>query len=179
MLRARLFLNLLPFVVILLAIGLYAIVLFSRLANAVDTTVTEDYRSLMAAQAMSLALAGMDREIWMAAGRMNAPNPALTENQKQFEQNLATQLKSAPLPDEAELNQQLAGEYHALQQSLAKLSSLTNAAAQHQVYDREIVPTVLRLNAYLEKVRDLNHQTILATSQNTQKITAEITRLML
>ena len=49
MLRTRLFLNLLPFVVILLAVVLYAIVLFSRLANSVDTTVTEDYRSIIAA----------------------------------------------------------------------------------------------------------------------------------
>ena len=67
MLRARLFLNLLPFVVILMAVGLYAIVLFSRLANSVDTKVGENYRSLVAAQEMRLALTGMEREAWVVA----------------------------------------------------------------------------------------------------------------
>jgi hypothetical protein len=63
MLRTRLFLYLTPFVVILLAVGVYAIVLFARLANVVDASVTNSYRSFTAASAMSLALAGMDREV--------------------------------------------------------------------------------------------------------------------
>ena len=64
MLRTRLFLSLLPFVAILLATGLYAIVLFSHLATAVDTTVAENYRSVVGAQEMNLALSEMDRESW-------------------------------------------------------------------------------------------------------------------
>ena len=63
MLRTRLFLHLTPFVVILLAVGAYAIVLFARLANVVDASVTDSYQSFTAASAMSLALAGMDREV--------------------------------------------------------------------------------------------------------------------
>ena len=69
MLRTRLFLYLTPFVVILLAVGVYAIVLFARLANSVDASVTNNYQSFTAASAMSLALAGMDREVsWVVAG---------------------------------------------------------------------------------------------------------------
>ena len=52
MLRTRLFLNLLPFVAILLATGVYAMVLFSRLAANVNIIVTDNYRSVMAAQAI-------------------------------------------------------------------------------------------------------------------------------
>jgi hypothetical protein len=63
MLRTRLFLYLTPFVIILLAGGAYAIVLFARLANSVDASVTNNYQSFTAASAMSLALAGMDREV--------------------------------------------------------------------------------------------------------------------
>ena len=48
MLRTRIFLNLVPFVIILLAIGIYAIVLFSRLANRVDATVSQSYGSVTA-----------------------------------------------------------------------------------------------------------------------------------
>ena len=69
MLRTRLFLYLTPFVVILLAVGVYAIVLFARLASSVDAPVTNSYQSFTAASAMSLALAGMDREVsWVISG---------------------------------------------------------------------------------------------------------------
>ncbi len=178
MLRTRLFLNLLPFVVILLAVGLYAIVLFSRLANSVDTTVTEDYRSIIAAQAMSLALAGMEREVWVSAGKRNAESKVFAENQRRFEENRAGLLKSISLPGEEELNRQLATHYDAFKAGLARLGSADSPQSQHQVYDQEIVPGVLRLNAVLGKIRDLNQQAILATSHNIERITRDVTRLM-
>ena len=54
MLRTRLFLNLTPFVILLLGIGIYAIVLFSRITTNVDVTVTGNYRSVQAVQKMKL-----------------------------------------------------------------------------------------------------------------------------
>jgi hypothetical protein len=41
MLRTRLFLNLLPFVMVVLGVGAYAVLLFSRLASEVDLSVAE------------------------------------------------------------------------------------------------------------------------------------------
>jgi len=169
-----------PFVVILLAIGVYAIVLFSRLANSVDASVTEKYRSVMAAQAMTLALAGMDREVpWISGGERNPDSQAFAEHQKQFETNLAIELKSLMLPGEKELSQELASQYHTFQEAMGRISALRKSEAQHQVYDDEIMPSVRTMNALLEKIRDLNHEAVLATSQSIQRITRDVTRLML
>src|SRR6266853_1506458 len=180
MLRTRLFLNLMPFVVILLAIGVYAIVLFSRLANSVDANVTEKYRSVMAAQAMTLALAGMDREVpWISGGERNPDSQAFAEHQKQFEANLAIELKSLMLPGEKELSQELAAQYHSFQEAMSRISALRKSDAQHQVYDDEIMPGMRTMNALLEKIRDLNNEAVLATSQSIQRITRDVTRLML
>ena len=179
MLRTRLFLNLLPFVVILLATGVYAIVLFSRLAASVDTTVSEHYRSVLAAQQMNLALAGIDREVWAAAGAgAAASTKALAEHQQRFEENLALQLKNNSLPGESDLNQQLAAKYQALRKALAALSSPGPTASKHQVYEREIAPGLLGVRVLLDKILGLNQQAILATSENVQKITRDVTRLM-
>ena len=178
MLRTRLFLNLLPFVVILLAIGLYAIALFSRLANSVDTTVTGNYRNLLAAQAMSLALAELEREVWVSTKTQIADVRAMAGYQKQFEENLAVQFQSASLPGEKDLNQQLTANYRELQQTLNTLRSLPKGESQSQAYEKSVVPTVLKMNALLEKIRDLNHQAILSTRQNLQNVTAKVTRLM-
>ena len=48
--RRRIFLGLLPLVILLIAVGCYAVVLFSRLGGAVDVILRENYRSVIAAQ---------------------------------------------------------------------------------------------------------------------------------
>jgi hypothetical protein len=66
MLRTRLIFNLLPFVVLLMAIGIYGIMLFSRITENVDVSVTGNYRSVRAIQQMKLALARMQGGVLMA-----------------------------------------------------------------------------------------------------------------
>src|SRR5262249_12566956 len=152
MLRTRLFLNLLPFIVILLAIGAYALVLFSRLGNSVDTAVTENYRSIMAAQAMNLALAGIEKEVWVSAASQRPATRSFAEEQKRFEDNLALQLKSVSLPGEKELNRQLTTNYAAFKAALARLDAGRDPAGGQSVYQKEVVPGMLRLEAALEKI---------------------------
>jgi two-component system, NtrC family, sensor histidine kinase KinB len=179
MLRTRLFLNLSPFVVILLATGVYAIVLFSRLAASVDANVSEHYRSVLEAQRMDLALAGIDHEVWTVA-RMGdtRTNQTFLEHQQRFEDNLAAQLKNTSLPGERELNQRLATRYQALQQALAGMSSAGSAIDRKQVYELEFVPALFELKLLLDKIRTLNQRAIMATSDTVQRITSDVRRLM-
>jgi signal transduction histidine kinase len=179
MLRTRLFLNLLPFVVILLAIGVYAIVLFSRLANSVDATVTDNYRSILAAQSMSLALAEMERERRLDTGRPTSDNQAFAQHQARFEENLPLLLKREDLPREKDLKQQLVTNYNAFKAATARIGSSVQAETKRLIYQQEIVPAVLRMNLLLENIRDVNQKAFLLTSQNIQKITREVTRLMI
>ena len=178
MLRTRLFLNLLPFVVILLAAGSYAVILYSRLARDVEVRVTESYGSLQAAQEMSLALAGMESDIWLTTTQPESARPTFATNQQHFEQNLAVQLKCESLPGASELNAQLNADYQAFRQALTRLSSSTNAD-RRSVYQQAVVPGALKLNASLKKIRDLDHEIILGTSGDIQEITREVMRLMI
>ncbi len=177
MLRTRLFLNLLPFVVTLGAIGVYAIVLFSRLANSVDATVARNYRNVLAAQAMTAALAGMEREAWAVAGNQSEASAAFARHQQRFEANLAIQLEGAPMPREAE-SRQLATNYQAYKAAMVKMGASSTPENQRRVYEQELVPAALRLNVLLEKIRKLNHLAILATSAKIQKVNLEASRLM-
>jgi signal transduction histidine kinase len=180
MLRTRLFLYLTPFVVILLAVGAYAIVLFARLANIVDASVTNNYQSFTAASAMSLALAGMDREVsWVIAGPRVSNKNALMEYRKHFETNLDLLLKASTLPGEIALTQQVATNYQTFLKAVDTISSLDSPENQRQVYERDVVPSGQMMNLLLGKIHDLNHKAILATSQNIRTITQEVTRLMI
>src|SRR5664280_62106 len=91
MLRTRLFLSLLPFVIILLAMGVGAVALFSRMAAGVDMAVGGHYQSILSAQAMSQALAGMEREMQFAAVTRSTDNKLFNEYQNKFEEYLALQ----------------------------------------------------------------------------------------
>ena len=56
----------------LLAIGVYAIVLFSQHREHVDVTVTENYRSVLAVQQMKLALTRMEEGVLTAQAATSA-----------------------------------------------------------------------------------------------------------
>jgi signal transduction histidine kinase len=180
MLRTRLFLYLTPFVVILLAVGAYAIVLFARLANVVDASVTDSYQSFTAASAMSLALAGMDREVsWVISGPRVSNKNALLEYRKHFETNLDLLIKASTLPGEGDLSLNVATNYQAFLKAVDTISSLDNPENQRQVYARDVVPSGQTINLLLQKIHDLNHKAMLATSQNIRNITQEVTRFMI
>jgi two-component system, NtrC family, sensor histidine kinase KinB len=103
---------------------------------------------------------------------------ALAGPQKRFEVNLALQLKSKSLPGESDLNERLAAKYQALCQALAALHSPGTAVNKHRLYEREFAPGLLELRVLLDKILSLNQKAILATSENVQKITRDVTRLM-
>src|SRR6266852_3731590 len=132
MLRTRLFLNLLPFVAILLATGAYAIVLFSRLTASIDTTVAGQYRSVVAAQQMILALSGMDREAWAATGGGAANSSAFDQYRKRFEENLALHLRNTTSIGEKELNRQLTADYESFRRSVIKLGTISEPRIRTQ-----------------------------------------------
>jgi two-component system, NtrC family, sensor histidine kinase KinB len=180
MLRTRLFLYLTPFVVILLAVGAYAIVLFARLANVVDASVTNSYQCFTSASSMSLALSGMDRELsWVISGPRVSNKNALLEYRKHFETNLDLLIKASTLPGEMALSLNVATNYQAFLKAVDRISAIDSPDNQRQVYEQEVVPSGQMINLLLGKIHDLNHKAILGTSQNIRKITREVTHLMI
>ena len=90
MLRTRIFLNLIPFIVILIAVGAYALFLFSRLANTVDQTITENYHSDAAAVEMMLAVERMDAALDRSRKEEKSSAKLMFDtNRRIFEEKLA------------------------------------------------------------------------------------------
>jgi len=178
MLRTRLLLNLLPFVVMLLATGVYAMILFSRLTRSLDTAIAENYRGVVATRRMLSALTEMDRGVWASATTTEGGDLKLGDPLKHFETDLSLQLGNTSLPGERELNQQLAASFQAFTNALVGLGSLHDPASRHRLYEGELVPNLLKMKVFLDKILDLNEQAILATSQKTRAITRDVRRMM-
>ena len=73
-LKSKLLIGLLPTLVILAALGLWAIVMFYRLGNNIDVILRENYRSVLSAERMKEAIERMDSAfssrsstVWMPA----------------------------------------------------------------------------------------------------------------
>ena len=129
---------------------------------------------------MSLALAGMDREVsWVISGPRVSNKNALLEYRKHFETNLDLLLKASTLPGERDLSLNVATNYQAFFKAVDTISSLDSPENQRQVYARDVVPSGQTINLLLQKIHDLNHKAMLATSQNIRNITQEVTRFMI
>ena len=180
MLRTRLFLNLAPFVVILLAIGVYAIVLFSRLVEGVDLVVMKNYQSVVGMQTMEVALAKMQGGVLMAFENIEALGQQIfSENARLFETNLNAQLKSATPGQERALSQQLKSNYRSLHATGLRIFEETQKETCQQLYNTEFYPALARVTDQLRAIRDLNHQAILRTKDSAGQSVRDVTRLMI
>ena len=179
MLRTRLFLNLVPFIIILMAVGLYAIALFSRLGKSVDQTVMGSYQSVMAVQTMERALARMDEGILQAIkGEKNSGRAFFEASRTVFEQNLERKLDSLAVPRQDRVVRQLVTNYQAFHRASTNILTLDKQREQRKVYDQSVYPRLLAMNVLLAEVRQRNHKAILSTSVSIQKIIEDVTRLM-
>lgn len=167
MLRTRIVLHLIPFVLILTAVGAFAMVLVSRLAASVDQTVTENYQRDNAAAKMVEAADRMDT----ALQRSRTEDPAAAQlmfdtNARLFEEQLTTQSSNRLAQAQAELLQQLRTNFVALRFEGAQMFRPdTPATEQHAIYDQQIIPKKLAIDVLLERWREANKKDIFGTAE--------------
>src|SRR4051794_38971051 len=89
-LRIKLLIGLTPLLAIVVGLGLWAIVMFSRLGGNIDVILKENYRSVLAAEGMKEALERMDSALLFAiGGEERQGRDQLDEFRPLFERSLA------------------------------------------------------------------------------------------
>jgi NtrC-family two-component system sensor histidine kinase KinB len=180
MLRTRIFLNLIPFVAILIAVGVYAMILFSQLANSVGKTVTDNYQGNAAANNMSEALARMDAALQRSRTE-EIPTLRLMfdTNARIFEEGLATQFTNSAVATQTNVLFQLRTNFTALRFVGAEmLNPDAPRLQQRTLYDNQVVPRTLAINLLLDRVREAIKENIFATAKTIQRINRTITSLL-
>ncbi len=179
MLRTRLFLNLAPFLLILLAVGFYAATLFPGITTDAYLTVAADYRSVRAAQQMELALTRMEEGVLLAMEDNKDLGAAIFEqNRIAFEDNLRAQLENGKTDKEKDLNVRLRNNYLAVSKAGGNILSLTDPAEQRAAFKLNLEPGLPTMDNLLRQIRELNESAILTTPENVNKITWSVTRSM-
>lgn len=179
MLRTRLFLNLAPFLLILLAVGFYAATLFPGITTDAYSTVASNYRSVRAAQQMEVSLTRMQEGLLEAMQDERDIGAAIFEtNRIVFESNLETQLANGKSPREKDINTRLRNNYLAISKAGANILSLTDPVEQRRAFKLNIETGVPAIENLLGDIRRLNENAILQTPDNVSKITWRVTRSM-
>src|SRR3954470_2990868 len=111
-LRTKLLIGLTPLLALMLGLGLWAIVMFSRLGGDIDVILRENYRSVLAAQNMKEALERMDSALLFAIGGQEArAREQFGESRPTFEANLRIERGNVTLPGEGQLADELSSHY--------------------------------------------------------------------
>src|SRR5262249_53881398 len=111
-LRTRLLIGLTPLLAIMVALGLWAIVMFSRLGNDIDVILRENYQSVLYAQNMKEALERMDSALLFAlAGEPQQAREQFDEHRPAFERNLKKEQGNITLAGEQQIVDKLAASY--------------------------------------------------------------------
>jgi len=180
-LRTRIFLNLIPFTVILIGVGAYALFLFSRLANTVGGTVTDNYLANSAAQNMAVALSRMDTALQRS--RTGDKDPArlmFDTNARIFEESLASQSTNTAIVAHSDVLLQLHTNFTAFRfVNNEMLTPESQRTELRSLYDNQIVPRTLSINLLLDGMKKTVADNIFATGKTIQRINHTITSLLI
>lgn len=179
MLRTRLLLNLLPFPLILLGIGAYAVVLFVRLAREFDRVVTMNYQTVMASQDMSLSLARIQSAVRI--GIDSSPEEASIIFRRQvarFEDQLLRQRSGAGSARVRNLTAELGVAFEQLRASGAKTLAAADRMDRRRDYDQVFYPATLGIQLLLDELGQAGRRAILVANESAERILRQVTVLM-
>ena len=106
--KRRIFLGLAPIFVLIVAMGAYAVFLFSKLGSEVDMVLRENYQSVIAGQKMKETAERMDSALsYSLLGEEQRGRQLYNDALPKFEEGLRTELGNITLPGEGTLAHQI------------------------------------------------------------------------
>jgi NtrC-family two-component system sensor histidine kinase KinB len=180
MLRTRIFLSLIPFILILLGVGGLALYLFSQLANKVDQTIAENYLRDAAAVEMMLAVERMDTALDRARKEERSSAQMMFDtNSRIFAQKLQAELtNTAALTEWPGLPQLQTNFNFLLLLSTDMFSTNLTAEAEDQKYNETIIVTD-NLKRALSGLREEIRKNIFATGNSIQRTSRTFTTMLI
>lgn len=157
MLRLRLFFGFLPVLLILLAVGIYATWVVSRLAGDKGTVLIRNYHSATAVQQMDQAVMQVALAVRSAIEDPKGNERQLFEAEvKDFRQNLELKLAATSTEEERQLTAEMTTSFEAYCEAARGIFAQTNVVQQRAMYRGQIEPRVTILTDLADRIYALN-----------------------
>ncbi len=177
--KRRIFFGIAPILLLVAAIGIYAIVLFRSLGSKIDLLLKENYRSVVAGQQMKESLERMDSAAFFTLVGEDARGRQLyQQNEPIFAQNLRIEEHNVTLPGEQALADSLHSLFANYSSEIAKFWNLTDLQQKRQVYFETLLPVATRIKDSAQEVIRINEENMLAENQEARTLSSKSIRLM-
>jgi signal transduction histidine kinase len=180
-LNRRLLLGITPVLAILLAVGIYAIVLFLHLGGAIDVILRENYDSVVASQNMQLASERMNAGLLLMLGGEEEKGKALFQQFLPFfEKNSDAEAHNITLPGEGDLERQVQ-QLHATYIAAADkfFAMAPGDPARRALYFRELLPTSQDVTETAGKILVLNRDNMVTANVEARRLGHDASRYMI
>jgi signal transduction histidine kinase len=180
-LNRRLLLGIAPVLLIFLAVGIYAIFLFSKLGGAIDVILRENYRSVVASQNMKEATERMNSGLLlMLGGDETAGRQLFQQNVPVFEANSAVEAQNITLPGEGALEQNIQGLHAKYLAGAAQFFRLpANDPARRALYSNQLLPTSTAVDDTAHRILELNQQNMVDANDAARRQSRDASRYMI
>ena len=176
MLRNRILLGVAPLILLLMVIGSYAVWLFVRLGGAVNTTLRENYTSIVAMRDLREAAKNVDHALFAyhaGAEDLSQTRASVAAQAALCRRNVEAELAIITEPGEREAANDLKAQDEAfLAAAMAALSSEASTPAGVQ-------PTLDRLLTAAAVIQDINERAMQQKDQRARETARQSTRVML
>lgn len=170
-LRGKLLLAQIPVGLALALVGLVAILAVSLLGTSSQEILSENYRSVLAAQRMKESLERVDSAaLFFATGRKELSLQPAAANRKRFEAELRIEETNITEPGEREAAATVRRLWDDYQKKLDEFLQRKDAAGLVDYYFRVLQPDFTRLKDAADQILDLNQDAMVQKSDAAQKI---------
>jgi signal transduction histidine kinase len=178
--KRRIFLGLAPLFILLVAIGLYAVTLFSKLGSQVDVVLRENFRSVLAGQQMKEAAERMDSALFFSlAGEGERGRQLYAQSLPSFREALRTELGNITVPGEAELAEKLKRSHEAYVARAETFWATPDIEARRQMYFGEMLPAFTNIKDTAQEIIRINQDNMIQADREARRLAAQSTRYMI
>jgi signal transduction histidine kinase len=180
-LNRRLLLGIAPVLLIFLAVGIYAIFLFSKLGGAIDVILRENYRSVVASQNMKEATEQMNSGLLlMLGGEENQGRQLFRQYVPVFETNSDIESRNITLPGEGALEKTVQSLHAKYLAEAAQFFLLPPAdPVRRTFYFNQLLPTSTAVNDTANRILEINRQNMVDANDAARRQSREASHYMI
>jgi NtrC-family two-component system sensor histidine kinase KinB len=180
-LNRRLLLGTAPVLLIFLAVGIYAIFLFSKLGGAIDVILRENYQSVVASQNMKESAERMDSGLLLMLGGEEQQGRALFQQYVPvFEKNSDIEAHNITLPGEGDLEATVQQQHEKYMLAATQFMALSPAGpARRALYFAQLLPTFTEINQTANHILEINQQNMVEANDAARRQSRDASRYMI
>lgn len=178
--KRRIFLGLTPLFLLLIAMGGYAVSLFSRLGNSIDVILRENFVSVLAGQQMKETAERMDSALLLPLlGEEERGREMYAQNARSFGEALAREKQNITLPGEQELADRVERLHREYLQEAETFWRTSDPAARRTIYLGKMLPLFTQSKDTAQEILRVNEESMIAANAQAKAVAGQSTRYML